>query len=139
MWYAILWWLRLLKLMRLKRKMLDHLDVRVRDLSRSIEFYKEILAPLEIALRSQDAFGAIFGDEKNYIWLGEGKVKRIHFAFMANSRAQVEEFWQVGVELGARLHSAPAQQEANYYACYLFDPDGHLIEAVCHEKGDENG
>ena len=114
--------------------MLDHLDVKVIDLAKSVEFYEKILAPLGISLREQDEFGAIFGDTENYIWLGEGKVNRIHFAFTAQTRQQVDDFWQAAVELGARLRNAPAQQEENYYACYLFDPNGHLIEAVCHGK-----
>ena len=110
--------------------MLDHLDVRVSDVARSVAFYKTLLATLGISQRDE----AEFGDEQNYIWLGKGVVKRMHFAFTAQTRQQVDDFWQAAVEIGARLLTAPAEQESDYYSCFLFDPDGHLIEAVCHGK-----
>ena len=37
---------------------------------------------------------------------------------------------------GGRDHGAPGlrpEYHANYYGAFVLDPDGHNIEAVCHE------
>jgi len=58
------------------------------------------------------------------------------FAFAAPDRPTVDRIYRIAGELGHRLDRAPAlapQIHPNYYAGYLRDPDGHLIEFVCQK------
>ncbi len=60
----------------------------------------------------------------------------MHIAFAAESRAQVDEFYKAALEAGGKDNGAPGIREMyhpNYYGAFVFDPDGHNIEAVCHK------
>jgi predicted lactoylglutathione lyase len=66
----------------------------------------------------------------------EAKATHLHLAFTARSRAEVDAFHRAALEAGAQDHGAPGlrpQYHANYYAAFVIGPDGHNIEAVCHE------
>ena len=50
----------------------------------------------------------------------------------------VDRIYAIGGEKGHSLDRAPALAphiHPNYYAGYLRDPDGRLVEFVCHEPG----
>ena len=71
-------------------------------------------------------------------WIGGGKpnVPPIHVAFRAASRAQVDAFYRAALAAGGRDNGAPGLRphyHPNYYGAFVLDPDGHNIEAVCHE------
>ena len=58
-----------------------------------------------------------------------------HTCFRASSRAAVQDFHTAALLAGGRDDGAPGlrpQYHADYYAAFVFDPDGHRIEAVCH-------
>jgi predicted lactoylglutathione lyase len=58
----------------------------------------------------------------------------LHVAFIAASRAAVDQFHSIALQSGARSNGVPAvrsQYDPNYYAAFVLDPDGHNIEAVC--------
>jgi predicted lactoylglutathione lyase len=70
----------------------------------------------------------------------EEKPAHLHLAFMAENRQQVEAFYRAALEAGGKDNGAPglrphyhANYHANYYAAFVIGPDGHNIEAVCHE------
>jgi carboxyl-terminal processing protease len=51
-------------------------------------------------------------------------------------RRQVEDFYRAALEAGGKDNGAPGLRphyHANYYAAFVIGPDGHNIEAVCHE------
>ena len=50
--------------------MLDHIDITVKDLNRSKEFYRPLLSALGINGFSSDINGVKFYDKKDYIWIG---------------------------------------------------------------------
>ena len=59
-----------------------------------------------------------------------------HVAFNVASRAMVDAFYAAALEAGAKDNGPPGLREQyypNYYAAFVLDPDGHNIEAVCHE------
>ncbi len=63
----------------------------------------------------------------------------LHVAFCAADRAQVDAFWQAGVDAGYRDDGAPgprAQYSPSYYGAFLLDPDGHSVEAVHNPQPD---
>ena len=78
-----------------------------------------------------------FGDGISLdLFLADGEPSgNVHFAFRAPDRATVDRIYEIGRERGHALDRAPALAphiHANYYAGYLRDPDGRLIEFVCH-------
>jgi predicted lactoylglutathione lyase len=48
----------------------------------------------------------------------------------------VDAFFAAALQAGAKDNGAPGlrpQYSGRYYAAFVLDPDGHNIEAVCHE------
>ncbi|MGC1694580.1 MAG: VOC family protein [Pseudolabrys sp.] len=125
--------------------MLDHIGFPVSDYARSKSFYLKALAPLgytlvmEVEQKVEKDFSAGgFGrDRKPEFWIGgEGKLDRaIHIAVVANDRAAVDAFYRAALAAGGKDNGAPGLRphfHPNYYAAFVFDPDGRNIEAVCH-------
>lgn len=116
--------------------MIDHLEIGTRQLAASMAFYTDALAPLGYVLKV-DGPAKGFGDGASLdLFLVEGDPGvNVHFAFRAPDRATVDRIYTTGQERGHTLDRAPALAphiHPNYYAGYLRDPDGRLIEFVCH-------
>src|SRR5690554_2655141 len=121
--------------------MIDHFGLSVGDHARALAFYDTILAPLGYR-RLQDfdlPHGRFtgYGDTKPDFWLSSGGrcTGRLHIAFSAASREAVDAFHRAALQAGARDNGAPGLREIyhpDYYGAFVFDPDGHNIEAVCH-------
>lgn len=75
--------------------MLDHIDITVKDLNQSKKFYKSLLSVLGINEFSENVYGVKFYDKKDYIWICQGIPKRFHFAFSAQDKKQVDDFYQL--------------------------------------------
>jgi catechol 2,3-dioxygenase-like lactoylglutathione lyase family enzyme len=57
-----------------------------------------------------------------------------HVAFIAESRAQVDEFHRAALAHGGSDAGPPGlrpEYDANYYGAFVRDPDGNKVEAVC--------
>jgi catechol 2,3-dioxygenase-like lactoylglutathione lyase family enzyme len=118
--------------------MIDHIGIAVSDLERSVAFYKKALAPLGYELVMQFDFAAGFGvGGKPDFWIGRGEVKQpIHVSFRSNGRETVRKFYEAALAAGAKDNGPPGprpQYHEHYYGGFVLDPDGHNIEAVCHE------
>jgi catechol 2,3-dioxygenase-like lactoylglutathione lyase family enzyme len=127
--------------------MIDHIGFSVRDLARATEFYLKALSPLGIGIMmevsaEQTGGGATVGfgaNGKPFFWIGEGfrsaNDQRIHVAFAAGSRAQVDTFYRAALAAGGKDNGPPGLRphyHATYYGAFVLDPDGNNIEAVCH-------
>lgn len=125
--------------------MIDHTGVNVGDFEASRRFYAAALAPLgyELVLEfdaSVTGSGSVagFGEPgKPDFWIVEGEpnTPRIHVAFRADTRREVEAFYDAALSAGGRDNGAPGlrpQYHPDYYGAFVLDPDGHNIEAVCH-------
>jgi catechol 2,3-dioxygenase-like lactoylglutathione lyase family enzyme len=124
--------------------MIDHIGFPVSDYARAKAFYEKVLAPLgyvivkEVRQDARDCPAAGFGSGgKPDFWIGgEGKLnKPVHIAIAAKTRAAVDGFYQAAIAAGAKDNGAPgirAHYHPNYYGAFVFDLDGHNIEAVCH-------
>jgi catechol 2,3-dioxygenase-like lactoylglutathione lyase family enzyme len=125
--------------------MIDHMGFAVRDIDRAKAFYKTALKPLDIdvivEVRPEQSGGEAhvgFGSAgRAFFWIGSGKAVEgpFHVAFSAPNRAVVDEFYAAALSAGGRDNGAPgirAYYHPNYYGAFVFDPDGHNIEAVCH-------
>jgi catechol 2,3-dioxygenase-like lactoylglutathione lyase family enzyme len=118
--------------------MIDHLCIPVSDYKRAREFYSMALAPLGFELIMEVEGAAGFGPEgKPEFWFGEGPVHdKIHVAFAAKNREQVRKFYEAALAAGGKDNGPPGIREhyhPNYYGAFVLDPDGHNIEAVCHD------
>ncbi|HVF65266.1 MAG TPA: VOC family protein [Casimicrobiaceae bacterium] len=120
--------------------MIDHIGIPMSNVDRSSAFYDKALAPLGI-VRIIDAGGWIGMGRRGKpdFWFGEngiaGAPASLHIAFTAENREQVRAFHNAAIAAGGRDNGAPgirAVYHPNYYGAFVFDPDGHNVEAVCH-------
>ncbi len=123
---------------------LDHIGFAIGDFEKSRAFYVAALAPLGIQIVAEGEGWAMVGQDgqaqggAGQFWFGLAgeKTKPIHVAFAAENREQVRAFHRAALKAGGKDNGAPGirtNYHPNYYAAFVFDPDGHNIEAVCHQ------
>lgn len=118
---------------------IDHIGLNVGDFERSKAFYSAALQPLRIKLVKDYPGAAGFGRDAPDFWIAAGTpvTNPMHFAFKAETRAEVDEFYAAAIAAGGKDNGPPGlrtQYHPNYYGAFVFDPDGHNIEAVCHAR-----
>jgi catechol 2,3-dioxygenase-like lactoylglutathione lyase family enzyme len=118
--------------------MIDHMGILVTDLDASVAFYTRALAPLGyVLIMRMDQFAGFGVAGKPDFWIGVGKpTDKIHVAFRAKGRADVRAFHDAAIAAGGKDNGPPgirAIYHPDYYGGFVHDPDGHNIEAVCHE------
>ncbi len=120
-------------------RLIDHLQLVVRDLAASKRFYSAVFEVLGIPLG---------GEGDDYFWADELFVStpasdaaqgeltgRHHLAFQAADRAVVDAFYQAALQAGGKDNGAPGERATyhpGYYGAFVLDPDGNNIEAVFH-------
>jgi catechol 2,3-dioxygenase-like lactoylglutathione lyase family enzyme len=119
-------------------RLIDHIQLVVRDLAASQAFYASTLEVLGIPLG---------GSGDGYFWVDELFVStadsqaaqgvltgRHHLAFQAKDRAMVDAFYKAALAHGGKSNGAPGERpyHPGYYAAFALDPDGNNIEAVYH-------
>jgi catechol 2,3-dioxygenase-like lactoylglutathione lyase family enzyme len=118
--------------------MLDHIELRVGDYTKSKAFYLAALAPLGYELIMEVEGCAGFGvDGKPDFWIygGGATTPQVHMAFQSRNREKVRAFYEAALKAGGKDNGPPglrAIYHPNYYGAFVLDPDGHNIEAVCH-------
>ncbi len=125
--------------------MIDHTGIPVADFDKAKAFYDRAMAPLGASLLYMvppEHTGGMkvggYGRERPVFWLREtGKAEQggRHYAFTANSRADVDAFHAAALAAGGKDNGQPgirAHYHPDYYGAFVFDPDGNNIEAVCH-------
>ena len=122
--------------------MFDHVVLGVSDYEASKAFFLKALEPLGVAIVSEGVptYGAELcrpDDNASFcIRLSSHKPAPLHIAFAARSREQVDAFYRAALKAGARDNGPPGlrpKYHANYYAAFVIGPDGHNVEAVCHQ------
>ena len=119
-------------------RLIDHIQLVVKDLAASRRFYEAAFKVLGIPLS---------GSGENFFWADElfistadseaaaGELTgRHHIAFQAANRAMVDAFYEAGLKAGGKDNGAPGLRpyHPGYYGAFLLDPDGNNIEAVYH-------
>ena len=126
--------------------MLDHMGLSVSDIQRSKAFYSaalgaigyELLMDFPAEVTGSTAFAGFGEPPKPDLWIGQGEPNKpaIHVAFRVDSRVAVDAFYKAALAAGGRDNGAPGLRphyHPNYYGAFVLDPDGHNIEAVCHQ------
>jgi catechol 2,3-dioxygenase-like lactoylglutathione lyase family enzyme len=125
--------------------MIDHTGLDVSDPKKSREFYEKALSPLGYSvlmeIPTEYTGGTVvlgFGvAPKPDFWLHQGtpQTPRVHIAFRADNRQQVDAFYIAALGAGGKDNGPPGPRphyHKDYYGAFVLDPDGHNIEAVCH-------
>ena len=119
-------------------RLIDHIQLVVRDLSASKTFYTAVLGVLNVPMGgSGDGF---FWADELFVSTAESKdaqgilTGRYHLAFQARDRAMVDAFYNAALAHGGKDNGAPGERvyHPGYYAAFVLDPDGNNIEAVYH-------
>jgi catechol 2,3-dioxygenase-like lactoylglutathione lyase family enzyme len=119
-------------------RLIDHLQLVVKDVAASKRFYSAALGVLGIPLG---------GEGDGYFWADELFVSskdspaakgaltgRHHFAFQAKNEEMVDRFYKAVLAAGGKDNGKPGERpyHPGYYACFVLDPDGNNVEAVYH-------
>jgi catechol 2,3-dioxygenase-like lactoylglutathione lyase family enzyme len=122
--------------------MLSHLSFGVQDLPRATAFYEQALAPLGYVCVWKHERGAGFGEpggeDRLALFAKPGEARApgagFHLCFIAASHGAVDAFHAAALEAGGRDAGAPGLRERyspTYYAAFVYDLDGHKLEALC--------
>jgi len=121
--------------------MIDHIEIYTAKMAECLRFYAKALGPLGY-VQKVDGLAKGFGNESALdLFLVEGEPSKLHFAFAAPDRATVDRVYAAARTARLPLDRAPALAphiHPDYYAGYLRDPDGRLIEFVCHQPEPAN-
>jgi catechol 2,3-dioxygenase-like lactoylglutathione lyase family enzyme len=119
-------------------RLIDHVQIVVRDLAASRAFYAAVLEVLQVP---------IGGEAEGFFWADEFCVSTAdsdaadgrltgptHVAFQAADRATVDAFYKAALTHGGKPNGSPGERpyHPGYYAAFVLDPDGNNIEAVYH-------
>ena len=120
--------------------MFDHILFGASDYEASKAFFLKALEPLGIAVLSEGPLGVEMSAPGSHVSLCIGPAKeppaRLHIAFVARTREQVDAFHRAALAAGGQDNGAPGLRPTyhpNYYAAFVIGPDGHNVEMVCHE------
>ncbi len=111
---------------------IDHIHLRSIHVEKAIAFYQAIFEALgrgpEVHTgRDWLELDGFYLDQAD----NDAPSSRIHIAFIARSRDDVQNFHAAGLKAGGKDHGTPGLRDYHpgYYAAYLLDPDGNNIEA----------
>ncbi|HKQ25232.1 MAG TPA: VOC family protein [Burkholderiales bacterium] len=125
-------------------RLIDHIQLVVRDLSSAQTFYAAIFNVLNIPMGgSGDGF---FWADELFVSTPDSNAAqgmltgRHHLAFQAQNRVTVDAFYKAALANGGKDNGAPGERvyHPGYYAAFILDPDGNNIEVVYHGKANRS-
>ena len=120
---------------------MSHVSVGTNDLDRALVFYDAVLATLGATRLIEHAGEAVaYGREYPEFWVNRPYDEQpastgngAHFAFFAQSKAEVDAFHAAALAAGGADDGGPGARPeygAPFYGCYVRDLDGNKIEAT---------
>lgn len=125
--------------------MFTYITVGTNDLERAIRFYDAVFATLGIERRvtvENEAGYSPPDDVRCRFWVTrpfDGKPATVGNGSMpaidAPSRSAVDAFYAAALANGGTDEGAPGLRpfHPNFYACYVRDPDGNKLSALCEQ------
>ncbi len=119
--------------------MIAHTSIPVGNYKKAKAFYAKVLATLGYKQNMEYGEAAGFNDGRNTdFWIASNDrgVVPLHVAFEAKNKAQVRKFYKAALVAGAKDNGAPGYRKEywpGYYAAFVYDADGHNIEAVFYD------
>jgi catechol 2,3-dioxygenase-like lactoylglutathione lyase family enzyme len=108
-------------------RLIDHVQLVVRDLAASQTFYTAVLQALQVPMG---------GAEADYFWADELFVTGLDSAAATGHLTGRHHlaFQAAALAAGGKDNGAPGERSYHpgYYAAFVIDPDGNNIEAVYH-------
>ena len=129
--------------------MFSHVFIGVGDFDRALAFYRPLMAALGMQARFCDpvrpwAGWQVPGQARPLFLIGAPYDGAAHAAgngqmtaFLAPSRAAVDDAWALALAHGGSDEGAPGLRpnyHAHYYGAYVRDPDGNKLCVVCHDE-----
>lgn len=123
--------------------MFSHVTLGTNDWAKAKPFYAAVAEALELPVFMERPGGIAYGEAIGpKLFVGpafDGQPATsgngTHIAFLAKSRACVDDFYKAAMEHGGRDEGPPGLRphyHPNYYGAYVRDPDGNKLQAVCH-------
>ena len=133
--------------------MIDHVSVGVSDIAKAKAFYDAVLKTLDCScIFTVDIPGqgvvahgyAEAGSDHPRFWIGvpeklDGNANAkggAHICFEAKSHKDIDAFHAAALKAGGKDNGPPGLRTVyhpSYYGAFVHDPDGHNIEACCHD------
>ena len=129
---------------------IQHVDLCVADVERSLAFYTELLGPLglteDIRIKSyretEEVVYLKFGEQDLGLRPADGGEHRYygvgieHIAFEVDTREEVDAAFERAKAIGADIHFPPEEDDDldDYYALFVFDPDGVRVEVFAAKQ-----
>lgn len=114
---------------------IDHLWLRTGDVAAIKRFY--LAAGHELGVDEPDHVQIVTDRASVSYVAGNPVTEHVHIAFSAETDAIVDAFYDAAIEAGYADNGAPGERTVyhrGYYGAFVFDPDGHNIEAVNHNR-----
>jgi catechol 2,3-dioxygenase-like lactoylglutathione lyase family enzyme len=119
-------------------RLIDHIQLVVKDLAASKRFYQAVFDVLGIPMAGEgdDFFWAdeLFISTKESAAAQGALTGRVHLAFQGASREVVQRFHEKALAAGGRDNGKPGERpyHPGYFGAFVLDPDGNNIEVVYH-------
>lgn len=113
-------------------RLFDHVHLKVKDISRSREFYRPVIEALGLHMSFDN--GDSFCIDELFVTESHEPTHAVHLAFQAENPALVKLFHDTAIKCGGKCNGEPGARNSHsgHYAAYVLDPDGNNIEAVFH-------
>jgi catechol 2,3-dioxygenase-like lactoylglutathione lyase family enzyme len=118
---------------------IDHVWLRTSDLAATRAFYETIAPAVGIELVHDERERVRFSDGVGSFTFVAGRdpTEPAHFAFGVQGTDPVAAFHTAALDAGYRDNGAPGERpeyHPGYYGAFAFDPNGHNVEAVFHDR-----
>ena len=114
---------------------IDHMWLRTPDVAPIKAFYQAIGA--EIGIDKPDFLQIVTPNATFSYVVGAPVTRHVHIAFGVDTNEQVDAFHARATQAGHTDNGAPGERaiyHPGYYGAFVFEPDGHNIEAVNHNR-----
>lgn len=117
--------------------MIEHISVPAKNFKKARKFYVAALKPLQYKINFDfpGASGFKEGGHTSFWIVKKAHKEKTHLAFRAKNKEAVKAFYKAALKAGAKDNGKPGlrkEYSPDYYAAFVFDPEGNNIEAVCY-------